>query len=252
MKKLNMILAGAAVAALMMMPLAAEAQNQRGGGGGGGGFGQGRQGMGMMQMPKSALLVRNDVQKDLKLTDDQKAQLKKVQDDANAKRQAMMEEMRANGGGGGDFQAMRDRFEKMQAETEEATMKVLNDDQRKRLDQINLQYNGYRSLNDEKLQKELGLNADQKRKISELNDQMNAANMQIMQRVRNGELDATEVPALLETNNKALDSAIKQTLTPEQDGKFTEMQGPKWARDPKEDEAMRNRGGRGGRGGGGN
>lgn len=248
MKKLNLIIAGAAVVALLSMPLVAEAQGRGQGGQNRGGFGQGR-GM-TMQMNKSMLLVRNDVQKDLKLTDDQKAQLKKIQEEADAKRQAMMEEMRASGGGGGDFQAIREKFEAMQAETDAAIMKVLTEDQKKRLDQISLQFAGYRALNDEKLQKELELKADQKRQISELNEQMNAANMQISQRVRDGEIDRSEQAALFEQNRKALDAEIKKVLTPEQDKKFTEMMGPKFTRDPKDDEAMR--GGRGGGRGGGN
>src|SRR5690606_22704229 len=82
-----------------------------------------------------------------------------------------------------------------------------------------------------------------------LNEQMNAANMQIAQRVRDGEIDRSEQAALFEQNRKALDAEIKKVLTPEQDKKFTEMMGPKFTRDPKDDEAMRGARG-GGRGGG--
>ncbi len=257
MKKLNLIIAGAAVVALLSMPLVAEAQGR--GPGGGGGQNRGAGGPGGMrgpQMPKSMLLVRNDVQKDLQITEQQKSQLEQIRKDSEAKMQALMESMRGSGGsqgnrGGGDFQAMREQFEKLQAETDAAVLKVLNETQAKRLDQIQLQFQGARAFSDEKVQKELGLKADQKRQIDELNQQMQAANRQIMQRVQNGELDRSEVPALMEQNNKALETEIKKVLTPEQLKQFEDMQGPKFNRDPKDDEAMRSMGGRGGRGGGG-
>lgn len=258
MKKINLIIASAALLGLLALPMTAEAQNRQQGGGagggqrqGGGGFGQQRGGMGMMSVTKSMLLGRNDVQKDLKITAEQKAALEKAQADQRAKMQARMEELRnGGGGGGGDFTAIREEFEKMAKEADDAAMKVLTKEQQTRLGQIQIQFDGMRVILKPEIQKELGMKADQKKRLDELQEQQQAANMAIMQRVRDGEISREEVGPLMEQNNKALDAEFEKVLTDDQKAKLKEMQGAKFTRDPKDDEAMRNFG-RGGRGGGG-
>jgi len=256
MKKVNLIIASAALLGLLALPMTAEAQNRQQGGGaaggqrqGGGGMGQ-RGGMMGMNVTKSMLLSRNDVQKDLKITAEQKAALEKAQADQRAKMQARMEEMRNGGGGGGDFTAIREEFEKMAKDADDAAMKVLDKDQQARLGQIQIQFDGIKVILKPEMQKELGMKADQKKRLDELQEQQQAANTAIMQRMRDGELSREELAPLMEQNNKALDAEFEKVLNDEQKAKLKEMQGAKFTRDPKDDEAMRNMG-RGGRGGGG-
>lgn len=256
MKISNFVVLGAMVA-LVVAPMTAEAQRGQGGGGQGrgqggfgGGFGQ-RGGFGMGGNNSLQLVQRADVQADLKLTAEQKAELTKLQTAQQEAMRARMEEMRNGGGGGGgfDMEAMRAEMEKVQKEQEAAVNKVLSTEQQARLKQISFQMRGARALMDEAVQKELGLDRTQTRKIEDLQTAQQEANGQVMQRVRNGEIERTEVQAIMDKNNQILDQELLKVLNEEQTAKFKAMQGPEFKRDPKVDEAMRQ--GRGGRGGGG-
>lgn len=240
-----------AIATLLITPLVAQAQGGGQGRGGGGGFGQ-RGGM-MMGAGQSnlQLLQRADVQADLKLTADQKAALAKIQEDQRAAMQARFQEMRNNGGGGGQFdpEALRAEMEKMQKEQDAAVDKIVSTEQKARLKQISFQMRGNRVLMDKDVQKELGLDKDQIRKIEDLQANQQKAMQEVMQRMQNGEIDRTEIQAINEKNNKILDEELMKIPNDDQKAKLKEMQGPEFKRDPKVDEAMRQ--GRGGRGGGG-
>lgn len=250
MKKLNKVIVSAALVALLALPLAASAQRTGGGERGAGGMGMQRGGMQFGGVTKTMLLGRNDVQKDLKVTAEQKAAIDKIRADQQAKMQARMRELRESGGGGMDMDAIRAEMEKMNKETEESINKVLDKDQQKRLGEIEIQFAGMRVILREDIQKTLGMKADQKRQLDELQEKQAAANASLFQRVQSGEVSREELGKMMEENNKILDAEFEKVLTAEQKDKLKEMQGAKFARDPKEDEAMRTMG-RGGRGGGG-
>lgn len=252
--KINKLLTFSAVVALLITPLMAEAQRGQGGQGGGQ-QGQGRQGGmrmmggGMMGQSNMQLVQRADVQADLKLTADQKSAITKLQEDQQAAMRARMEEMRNGGGGGFDPTTMQAEFQKLRDEQDAAVNKVLNTEQQARLKQIAFQMRGNRALLDKDVQKDLGLDKDQVRKIEDLQDAQNKANQEVFARVQNGEIDRTEVQAVMDKNNKILDEELMKVLNADQVAKFKGMGGPEFKRDPKVDEAMRNRGGRGGGGG---
>jgi Spy/CpxP family protein refolding chaperone len=104
------------------LAIPAFAQPPRGGGGmfGGGGGAQ--------------LLRNEDVQKDLKLTDEQKTKIKEFQD----KQQAAMREA-FGGGGQPDREKMQEMFKKNAEESAKFLKETLTEDQNKRLKQISLQ-----------------------------------------------------------------------------------------------------------------
>lgn len=246
-----------AVATLMLgvavLPLSAVAQGRGQGGGQGMMFGGQRGGM---QSSKGFLLMRNDVRKDLKTTADQNAKI-----DAAAK--AMQAAMPQFGGGGQgqggqgqggqrpDFQAMQEQIQAAMKKFEEDATKPLDDGQKARLDQISLQMQGNRALMNEDLQKKLNFKKEQTRKVEDLQASMQTANQAIFQRVQSGEIDRSEIQALMEENNKILDQELAKVLDADQTKAFEEMKGAKFTRDPKDDEAARSMFGRGGRGGGG-
>ncbi len=221
----------------------------QGGGGGnrGGGFGGGQR-MGGMGGGDLALLQRPDVQKDLKLTDDQKKAVAKIQEDNQAAMRARMESMRSGGGGGGDREAMMAEFQKMQKETDAKVKAVLTPEQQTRLKQINIQLGGSRVVLREDGQKQLGLPDEQKKKLTALQTAMNEANQAIMQRMRDQEITREEVQELQAKNNKTMDDEIAKVLTAEQKTKLEEMKGAKFEADPNYRPG--GAGGRGGRGGG--
>ena len=221
----------------------------QGGGGGnrGGGFGGGQR-MGGMGGGDLALVQRPDVQKDLKMTDDQKKAVAKIQEDNQAAMRTRMEAMRNGGGGGGDREAMMAEFQKMQKETDAKVKAVLTPEQQTRLKQINIQMGGSRVVFREEVQKELAFTDEQKKKLTSLQTAMNEANQAIMQRMRDQEITREEVQELQAKNNKTMDEEIAKVLTAEQKTKLEAMKGPKFEMDANYRPA--GGGGRGGRGGG--
>jgi len=196
-------------------------------GGGGRGQGGGRGMMGRGGGGDLQTLQRPDVQKDLKITDAQKTALQKVQAEQQEMMRARMEEMR-NGGGGGDREAMMAEFQKMQKATDDKVKAVLTKEQVDRLKQINIQMGGMRIVLREEFQKELGIDDAQKAKLASLQTAMQEANQGIMQRMRDQEIDRTQMQELMDKNNKTMDEEIEKVLTQAQKDKLKEMSGPKF------------------------
>lgn len=167
---------------------------------------------------QSMLLGREDVQKELKLTDTQKSKLEEM-------RNAMMEEMRGSFQPGGDREAMMKQVQEMMKKADKEALAVLDDSQKKRLKELWIQRSGNRIVANEDMQKELGLSDEQKSKIKGLQDAQNAANQEIFQKMQNGEIDRTEIRPLMEKNNKALDEELGKVLTADQSAKLKAMGG---------------------------
>lgn len=170
---------------------------------------------------QSMLLGREDVQKELKLTDDQKSKLEEM-------RNAMMEDMRSrfqNGGGGGDREAMMKEFQEAAKKADQQALALLDDTQKKRLKELWIQRSGNRIVMNEEIGKELGITDAQKAKLKELNEAQNQANQEIFEKMRNGELDRSELRPLMEKNNKALGEEIGKVLTADQRAKLKAMGG---------------------------
>lgn len=229
-----------------LVVVSAYAMAQGGGGGRGQRFGFGFGG-GMQN--NSFLLRREDVQKDLKLTTEQKSKLDEIQQAQREK----MREMFQNGGGGTDRQAMMEAMQKMQKENDEAVNKVLTADQQKRLKQIGIQLAGDRAILDPEVQKELGMTAEQTDKIKKLQSDQMTANQELMRKMRDQEIDRDQFQGLMEKNNKALNDEIAKIMTEEQKAKLKELAGPKFEADPNIRGGFGGGrpGGGGGRGGGG-
>lgn len=238
------------VAALLVVGLlATSALAQDRPGGGQGRQGGGRMGMGMgMQSSPAMLAFRNDVQKDIKVTADQKKKLDEITQRMQTTMQQRMEQMRSSGERP-DPNTMRAEFEKFQKDTDEAVNAVLNDEQKKRLGQISLQMGGPQAMMRPEVQKDLGLTRQQIRSMEDLMDKMNEANQAVFARVQSGELERDQVRQIMEQNRTALGVEFEKLLTAEQKTKLAEMRGPKFTADPNERGMQM---GRGGRGGGGN
>lgn len=199
----------------------------------GGGRGQGR-GMMMGQGGKTALLMRNDVKTDLKITAEQSAALQKIQDEARAEMQNRMEEMRANGGGGFDPQAMRAEMEAFQKKNEEKAKAVLSTEQWNRLGEIHIQLQGNRAILMPEVQKALNMTSDQKNQVETLRQNQEAANMDLMQRMRDGELDREQMSEMRAKNNEILNAELAKVLTSEQAETLKKMGGAPFKADPNE------------------
>lgn len=201
-------------------------------GGGGQGRGQGRGGMmGMMrgggQGGALALLGREDVKDDLGITSEQNSQLKAIQDGIRDKMMAKMQEAGITFGGGQrpDMAEMQKLIAPVMKEIETEMEKVLKPEQKKRLDEIDVQLSGNRIAQREKYQKLLELTPDQIAKVKKLGDTAQQANQAVMEKARNQEIEWTEVRTINEKNSKALDAEIGKVLTQAQKDKIKEWSG---------------------------
>ncbi len=251
------------VALVATLAVASSALAQGGGGGQRGGQRGGMQ-FGNAMNSESVLLLRTDVQKDLKLTDEQKTKLTAIQTEMGEKIRAQFQASRGGDGGGNgqagtrgerfDMEAIQKQMEAMQKESNEKAKAVVTPEQWTRLGQIKVQLGGPRMFLEDEMVKKLGLKAMQKLSITELLDKQQAANQQIMMKFREEGADREALMGEIRKNDAILRTAVEEVLTADQKTLLKEMEGPKFAADPNIQNnpfGGRGGGGFGGRGGGG-
>ncbi|HEY3783528.1 MAG TPA: hypothetical protein VGL56_20790 [Fimbriimonadaceae bacterium] len=224
-----------------------------GGPGGGGGFGQRGPGGGPGGAANMAMLVnRPDVQRDLALTDDQKAQLAKIL--PNRRGRGFGGPGGPGGGGGPQDQGgpggpggppPNDQggpggpppmdggggpggpggFGQNQAELKEKVNKILTSDQQKRLEGIFIQVAGNGSIMDSTVQSDLGITSDQKAQIDDLNTKQRAANRSVFEKVQSGEIEQDQVRTIMQKNRTAMNDALGKVLTDDQKAKMKTLAG---------------------------
>ena len=214
------------VFALLALVVASQAQTGAAGGR------QGRQGFGRNNNSLTGLLQRADVQKELKLSDDQKSKLAELNPrgargagggNAGGGNAGGAGAGGGRGAGGGNVDPAE--MQKRMAEREKAVFDLLNADQGKRLKELFYQRSGFRALGREDVQKELGMSAEQIQKVKDLQDKQRVANQSIMEKVRNQELDRQEARDMQTKNDKTLGDELGKVLTSDQAAKFKAMQG---------------------------
>lgn len=216
MKLKNLILVVAALA----LATAASAQQRRGG------FGM----MGGMAGNPAMLLGREDVQEDLKLSDDQKTKLSGIRD---GMRDKMREAMQSSGVQFGpnmsddDRKKIQEVMGKVMAGLAKESMAVLNDDQKKRIKEIDVQLNGARVLTSADYQKDLSITDDQKAKIDTAKKTHDDANQAVIRMIMSQELEREEGTKKIASNDKQLGDDITKLLTDDQKKKLKEMEGTK-------------------------
>ncbi len=197
----------------------------RGRGGFGGGFGFGQGGF-------SGLLQITQVQKELKLSDDQIAKVKEVTDAARPPQGAggqrganQTDEQRA---------AAREERQKKNAETDAKLTALLMPEQVTRLKQVQLWVQGYGALtNNENVAKELGLTDDQKGALKTISDEANRKRQALFQGLGRGASE--EQRNKFRDDSAALqkdtDAECKAVLTDDQSAKLAAMKGEKFELD---------------------
>ncbi|MGQ9760836.1 MAG: hypothetical protein ACUVQH_02885 [Thermogutta sp.] len=219
------VLRSAVVAGLAFALVATAAMAQPPGGPGGPG---GQRGLGMFMMgPGGGLvgysqLLRNEkVQKEIELTDDQKAELQKIEEQSRERMRQLFQ------GGQQDREAARQRFEQARAETQKAIEGVLLPNQVKRLKEIRLQVAGISAaIMDADVRKELGVSEEQVQKIRE-------ATQKVMEELRfqrqEGERPSPEqMQQRMQQFRQKVTEAVMAQLTEEQKKKWNEMIGEKF------------------------
>lgn len=244
------------VASLVITAAFAIAQDPgvQGGGAGRGGAGRGNQdatgrqgrmqGMQGNQFTIAGLVRRADVQRDIKFTDEQRSQLKAVQDEQQAEMQNMAQQMQQ----GGDRQAMRQAMQDMATKYDAKVVKILTEGQAKRVGEIRVQLMGIRSITVKEVQKELGFTNAQEQKVRNAEANMQQARQNMMQQMREQQIAREDMQAAMEDMNKKYLAELEKIPTEEQKGKLKTMGGEPF----KADSNPEGQGRRGGRGGGGN
>jgi Spy/CpxP family protein refolding chaperone len=226
----------------------AMAQGQGRGRGGFGGFG------GFGQMGTAMLLQNAQVQKELKLTDEQIAKVKEIADTLRPQ----------PGGGGANFREMTEEqrqefFAEMRKKADEAGKKateVLTADQNTRLKQVQLWIQGTGALTtNEELAKQLKLTDDQKEALKTITEESGKKGRELGQGLRGQDLsqeERTKIMEQLTALRTETEEECLAVLTDDQKAQFDKLKGPKFQLDMSQLFGPGGRGGRGGRPGGNN
>ena len=158
----------------------------------------------------ATIATLDEVQADLKLSDDQKTEIATINDDMRSDMRDLF-----SGGDRPDMEA----FEKLNQEATAKVDKALDPAQFKRLQEITLQVNGANALNDPAVREQLHFTDEQTTKYEEARD----ANREAMQGL--GDLSREERRAKFEELRTTANDRLLAVLTPEQTTEFDAMKG---------------------------
>jgi hypothetical protein len=202
--------AAAGLAVLLVYPVLAQQPGGRGGRGGRGGFGG--------PMDAAQLLLNKSVQEELKLNDDQKAALAKVQE----KQREAMQKAFADGDRQKAFETMRTVREETKKEVDKwKEAGGLKPEQAKRLRQIELQNMHFRAFADADVQKELKMTDKQKEEVKEVTEGVNKD----VTELRNSAQNPRELRPKIQALEKEATEKVAGLLTEDQKKTWKEMVG---------------------------
>jgi Spy/CpxP family protein refolding chaperone len=174
---------------------------------GGGGWGR------VFQIPAVTLAQLKDVQEELKLTDEQKEEVAKLNDKLNEDRRELFQS--------GDREQFREKWTKINSDASDAFEKLLDDDQAARAQEIYVQVNGPAVLADEKVAGKLELSDEQK---EALRDVM-AASRETFMGAGLRDMDREAAAAKIDELMASRDEKLLEVLTDDQRAQFEKMQG---------------------------
>jgi Spy/CpxP family protein refolding chaperone len=196
----------------LVVAMAQPAWAQRGGGGGRG-FGRGFGG----GISKARLATLDEVQADLKLSDEQKTKITEISDDLRQKSRDLF------GGGMGRFAEIRADLEKLNREASAEVDKALDDAQRERLQQIDIQVNGAAALNEPNVIADLKLSDEQQKQLDEARAENEKVVTEAFQNL--GDMSRDERREKFREIGDAASERLLGVLTPEQKTQFEAMKG---------------------------
>jgi hypothetical protein len=208
----------AALAVVMAMAQVAEAQREGGRRGGGRGFGRGGFNVSAVQLAGA-----EEVQAELKLTDDQKTKVDDINDELAEARRDLFQ------GGGGS----QEERQKLNSDAAAKLAEVLDEGQQKRLMGIQIQVNGANSLLDPAIAKELSITEDQTSELTDVREENDDAARDAMDewRDQNQDLSREERFAKMQEKMQELraesDKKMLAVLSDEQQSQYTALMGEK-------------------------
>lgn len=215
------------VAAMAVATLATASAQRPGGVGGGGGF---------VLSAYSVVGTSEDLQKELKISDEQKTKLKEAMEPINKKRTELFTR-----GGFGQQQTDEQRKEraekmtKLAEETKAAVGTVLNAEQTKRLGQIDYQMMGMAAYSNAEVQKKMSFTDDQKEKVKATVEAYQKDRTELMKDAPRGgrqpsDEDLKKLADLRKKGvalSKEAEDKIVESLTADQKKTWTDMIGEK-------------------------
>lgn len=175
-----------------------------------------RRGGGLLQ-----LAMRDDVAKEINLTDAEKTKLEDLQQE---QRQAMRD-ARQSMGDNPDPDEMRKMMDDMQAKQKAALAGILDANQMQRLQELSYQRQGAMAILDKETATKLGVTADQQSKIDDLSKKYQSDVGDIMMQVRNDQMDQSEAGPKVRSLTDKFKSDLAAILTADQNKKLTDMGG---------------------------
>jgi Spy/CpxP family protein refolding chaperone len=168
---------------------------------------------GFMRGNPIMLLSQESVQKELKLTDEQKT---KINDLRQSSREKMQEIFQADQG---ERQA---KMQALNAETRKSLEGILNPEQGKRLLEIVYQQRGAMAFVDPEVVKALSLSEEQQGKVKSINEEMQAGMRDLF---TPGQAPDEDTRKKMDDLRKSTGDKLVALLTPEQKTKWTQLQG---------------------------
>jgi Spy/CpxP family protein refolding chaperone len=220
------VLTTAAATALLLVSTAVWAQQQgqgrfQGRGGPGGGFGGGGDNL-------FALLGLEKVQKELEIVDEQKADLKKLGEDAQAKVREVFTGFNFREASEEDRTKLREKTEALTKDARKKVEAILIPDQMKRLKEISLQVRGTSALRDPEIVAALGITEDQTAAIDKVREDMGPKYREAFG--GNREENEKKMAELRKESSEKTLAVLKAS----QREKFEKMKGEKFDIDPSE------------------
>jgi Spy/CpxP family protein refolding chaperone len=197
------------VVGLALVTAMAQVASAQPGGRRGGGIGFG--------MSSVALASLEQVQSDLKMTDEQKAKAVDIDDQLRSSRRDLFQQR------SGDMSEMRAKMEKLNADAAGKLSDVLDKDQLKRLAGIVIQVNDSMALNDPIVDDQLTLSEEQKTKLNDARAEHWRAMGEAMS--QNENMSREERRAKFSELRDKAGKDLMAVLTPEQQTQFEQLKG---------------------------
>jgi DNA-binding MarR family transcriptional regulator len=181
--------------------------------------GRARGGLRMGNVAPVQLLMVDEVQADLKLTDEQKKAAEAVHEEFMTGRRKIFAEVDKDSGERGP------KMKELRDKTAEKLAEVLEEPQKKRLQEIVLQVNGASELENKEVAAALKITPEQKKALAEVRKANAKARRDALAALEaGGEGSRGETLTKLQQEG---DKKLLEVLTPEQRKQFIEMQGKK-------------------------
>lgn len=213
--------AGLSLIVVLAASAVSEAQDRQRRGGRGGFFG-GRFGGDNV----SSLAGREEVQEELKLSDEQKTKIREVLETARSDRRAAAEGFNFREASEEERAAMREKMEQASKKADEQVLAILKEDQQKRVKEIALQQQGIDALRDPEVIKALGIDEEQKAILTGILEKRDEKAQALFASAREGGQEGFR--EAFQKRRELTEEAEKDAmavLKDDQKAKFTEMKG---------------------------